>query len=148
MRIALGNDHAGLPIKDAVIDELRKLGHEVTDYGTDEKQSVDFPDYAAPVGKAVQSGAAERGILICGSGVGMCIAANKMRGIRAAITHDLYSAHQGVEHDNMNVMCLGGMIIGPTTARDLVRAFVSAAYENEDRFNRRMGKVADLEAKA
>lgn len=146
MRIGIGNDHAGLPIKTAVVDELQKLGHEVTDFGTDEGHSQDFPDFAAPVGYAMQRGEVDRGILICGSGVGMCIAANKMRDIRASVTHDTYSARQGVEHDDMNVMCLGGKIIGENLARELVRAFVEAEYQAEDRYKRRMGKVANLEA--
>jgi ribose 5-phosphate isomerase B len=107
---------------------------------------VDFPDYAARVGRAIQNGEAERGILLCGSGVGVCIAANKMHGIRAAITHDTYSAHQGVEHDGMNVMCLGGRIVGEAVARELVGAFVGAEFQEEPRFLRRVGKINALEA--
>jgi len=146
MRIALANDHAGLSIKSAVMDELKRLGHEVTDYGTNETQSVDFPDYAGSVGRALQQGNAERGILICGSGVGMCIAANKLHGVRAGITHDTYSAHQGVEHDGMNVLCLGARVIGDEVARELVRAFVAAKFQEEARFIRRLDKVAAFEA--
>lgn len=146
MRIALGNDHAGLPIKAAVLDELRSLGHEVADLGTNETKSVDFPDFAGRVGRALQNGEAERGVLICGSGVGVCIAANKMHGVRASIAHDSYSAHQGVEHDGMNVLCLGGRIIGDALARELVRTFVNAHFQEEDRFIRRVNKINTMEA--
>ncbi|RIK57146.1 MAG: ribose 5-phosphate isomerase B [Chloroflexi bacterium] len=146
MRIAVANDHAGLAIKPAVLDELRQLGHEITDFGTDETRSVDFPDYAGLVGRALQQGDVERGILICGSGVGMCIAANKLHGVRASIAHDTYSAHQGVEHDGMNVLCLGSRVIGDALARELVRAFVAAEFQQEERFIRRLNKVEALEA--
>lgn len=146
MRIAVANDHAGLAIKPAVLDELRQLGHEITDFGTDETRSVDFPDYAGLVGRALQQGDVERGILICGSGVGMCIAANKLHGVRASIAHDTYSAHQGVEHDGMNVLCLGSRVIGDALARELVRAFVTAEFQQEERFIRRLNKVEALEA--
>jgi ribose 5-phosphate isomerase B len=146
MRIAVGNDHAGLPIKAAVMDELQALGHEVTDLGTNDPRSQDFPDFAGYVGRAIQQGEAERGVLICGSGVGVCIAANKMHGIRASIAHDTYSAHQGVEHDGMNVLCLGGRIIGDSLARELVRAFVNASFQEEDRFIRRVNKINKMEA--
>jgi ribose 5-phosphate isomerase B len=144
-RIALGSDHAGLPLKLIVADELKKLGMDVQDFGAHSSQSVDFPDYAALVGRAIQNGEAERGILVCGSGVGMCIAANKLHGIRACVTHDTYSAHQGVEHDDMNVMCLGGRIVGEEVARELVRAFVNARYLAEARYQRRLAKIAQLE---
>jgi ribose 5-phosphate isomerase B len=146
MRIAFANDHAGLAIKPAVLDELRQLGIEFTDLGTDETRSVDFPDYAGSVGRALQQGAADRGILICGSGVGMCIAANKLHGVRASIAHDTYSAHQGVEHDGMNVLCLGSRVIGDALARELVRAFVAAEFQQEDRFIRRVNKIIAFEA--
>ncbi|MCC6456455.1 MAG: ribose 5-phosphate isomerase B [Caldilineaceae bacterium] len=146
MRVAVGNDHAGLPIKAAVIDELQNLGHEVSDLGVNETKSVDFPDFAGRVGRALQEGEAERGILICGSGVGVCIAANKLRGVRASIAHDTYSAHQGVEHDGMNVLCLGGRIIGEAVARELVRAFVNAHFQEEARFIRRVDKINLMEA--
>jgi ribose 5-phosphate isomerase B len=145
MRIAVANDHAGLPIKSAVLDELKQLGHEVTDYGTNETRSVDFPDFAGAVGHALQQGSADRGILICGSGVGVCIAANKLHGVRACIAHDIYSAHQGVEHDGMNVLCLGGRVIGDALARELVRAFVAAEFQPEERFIRRLNKVSSFE---
>lgn len=144
-RIVIGSDHAGLPLKLIVADELQKLGLEVQDYGAHANSSVDFPDFAEPVGRAIQNGEAERGILVCGSGVGMCIAANKMQGIRACVTHDTYSARQGVEHDDMNVMCLGGRIVGEEVARELVRAFIHARYLNEARYQRRLAKVAKLE---
>jgi ribose 5-phosphate isomerase B len=145
MRIAVGNDHAGLPIKAAVTDELRRLGHEVTDLGTNDPKSQDFPDFAGYVGRAIQQGEAERGILLCGSGVGVCIAANKMHGIRASIAQDTYTAHQGVEHDGMNVLCLGGRIIGEALARELVHAFVNAHFQEEARFIRRVDKINKME---
>ena len=146
MRVAVGNDHAGLSIKAAVIDELQQLGHEVSDLGTNETHSQDFPDFAGYVGRAIQNGEVERGVLICGSGVGVCIAANKMHGIRASIAHDTYSAHQGVEHDGMNVLCLGGRIIGEAVTRELVQAFVNANFQEEARFIRRVNKVNTMEA--
>lgn len=146
MRIAVGADHAGFPLKDAVIDELGKLGVDALDLGGFDTTPSDFPDFAALVGRAIQSGDAERGILLCGSGVGVCIAANKLRGIRAALTHDTYSAHQGVEHDGMNVMCLGSRIIGEALARELVGAFVRAEFQHEERFQRRVNKIDQLEA--
>lgn len=147
MRIAVASDHAGFPLKAVITDELTRLGHTALDLGPVAFQSVDFPDYAKEVGIALQTGAAVRGILLCGSGVGMCIAANKMQGIRAAITHDTYSAHQGVEHDDMNVMCLGSRIIGEEVARELVRAFVQAEFQPEPRFIRRLDKIKALEGK-
>jgi len=146
MRIAVGSDHAGFPLKAAVLDELTRLGHEAIDYGTNNTDSVDFPDFAALVGHAIQRGEAERGVLLCGSGVGVAISANKMRGIRAATTHDTYSAHQGVEHDGMNVLCLGGRIIGEEPAREIVAAFAGAEFQHEERFQRRVDKINALEA--
>jgi ribose 5-phosphate isomerase B len=146
MRIAVGTDHAGFPLKAAVLDELQKLGVEVVDKGGFDTTPSDFPDFAGLVGRAIQSGEAERGILLCGSGVGVCIAANKLHGVRAAITHDTYSAHQGVEHDGMNVMCLGSRIIGEALARELIGAFVGADFQHEERFLRRLSKVDKLEA--
>lgn len=146
MRIAVAADHAGFPLKDAVIDELGKLGVDALDLGAFDTTPSDFPDFAALVGRAIQSGDAQRGILLCGSGVGVCIAANKLRGIRAALTHDTYSAHQGVEHDGMNVMCLGSRIIGEALARELVGAFVRAEFQHEERFQRRVNKIDQLEA--
>jgi ribose 5-phosphate isomerase B len=146
MRIAVGADHAGFPLKDAVIDELRGLGVEVLDKGGFDTTPSDFPDFAALVGRAIQSGEADRGILLCGSGVGVCIAANKLHGVRAALTHDTYSAHQGVEHDGMNVMCLGSRIIGEALARELVQAFARAEFQQQERFLRRVNKIDKLEA--
>jgi ribose 5-phosphate isomerase B len=146
MRIAVGTDHAGFPLKAAVLDELQKFGVEVVDKGGFDTTPSDFPDFAGLVGRAIQSGEAERGILLCGSGVGVCIAANKLHGVRAAITHDTYSAHQGVEHDGMNVMCLGSRIIGEALARELIGAFVGAEFQHEERFLRRLSKLDKLEA--
>lgn len=145
MRIVIGADHGGYDLKQDVADGLRRDGHDVLDVGTHSIEPVDYPDFAEAVGTAVIEGRAERGVLICGSGVGACVAANKLRGVRAAICHDSYSAHQGVEHDNMNVLVLGGRIVGPALARDLVRAFVGARYTAEERHVRRLGKVAALE---
>ncbi len=146
MRVAVAADHAGFPLKKTVVEALLALGVETQDLGAYDTTSVDFPDYAALVGRAIQKGEADRGILLCGSGVGVCIAANKLHGIRAAITHDTYSAHQGVEHDGMNVMCLGARIIGEEVARELVRSFVGASFQQEARFIRRVDKINALEA--
>lgn len=145
MRIVVGSDHGGYSLKQDVADALRRDGHEVLDVGTNSVEPVDYPDYAEAVGKAVLDGRAERGVLICGSGVGACVAANKLPGIRAAICHDSYSAHQGVEHDNMNILVLGGRIVGPELAHDLVRAYVAARFTAEDRHVRRLAKVTALE---
>jgi ribose 5-phosphate isomerase B len=145
MRIAIASDHAGFEGKRVVVDELQRLGHEVLDHGAYDADAVDFPDYAALVGRSMQTGEAERGILLCGSGVGMCIAANKMLGVRACVTHDTYSAHQGVEHDSMNVMCLGARVIGEALMRELVRAFAAAEFQQEERFLRRLSKINALE---
>jgi ribose 5-phosphate isomerase B len=148
MRIAVGADHAGVPLNQLAIDELRRLGHEVADLGThDASKPDDYPDYAAAVAEQVASGKCERGILICGSGVGVSVAANKIRGIRAAMCHDTYSAHQGVEHDNMNVLCLGARVIGPELMLDLLRAFLGAHFSGEERHRRRLAKVTALEDK-
>ncbi|GAA5529486.1 ribose 5-phosphate isomerase B [Herpetosiphon gulosus] len=145
MKIAVGTDHGGLILKQAVIEEVQRLGHEVLDFGTDSPASVDYPDFAAAVGNAVVSGQAERGIAICGSGVGVTVAANKIKGVRACLCHDTYSAHQGVEHDDLNVLCLGGRVIGPALAGEIVQAFLSATFQNEARFTRRLDKVIALE---
>lgn len=146
MKVALGSDHAGFPLKQEMAEILRGDGHEVVDVGTHSTAPVDYPDSAAAVGRAVVGGGAERGVLICGSGVGASVAANKIRGVRAAICHDVYSAHQGVEHDDMNVLVLGGRIVGPALATELVRAFVGARYTAEERHARRLAKVLALEA--
>ena len=151
MRIAIACDHAGFPIKDAVLDAVRAAGHDVLDLGTYSTDAVDYPDYAEKLGHAIQVGEAERGILLCGSGVGASIAANKISGVYAAICHDTYSAHQGVEHDDMNVLCLGGRIIGPEPIREIVAAFLAARFVGNDpgqeRHARRVGKVRTLERK-
>ena len=147
MRIVVGSDHAGYILKQEVGEALRQAGHEVVDVGTDSTAPVDYPDSAEAVGKAVMDGRAERGVLICGSGVGASVAASKLPGIRAAVCHDTYSAHQGVEHDDMNVLVLGGRIIGPALAMELVRAFVAARFSGEERHVRRLGKVKALETR-
>lgn len=149
MKIAVASDHAGFPLKQTVIDAVRAAGHEAIDLGTNSVEAVDYPDFAEKVGRAVQTGQAERGIMLCGSAVGANIAANKMKGIYAGICHDTYSAHQGVEHDDMNVLCLGARIIGPEPAREIVAAFLGARFVGNDpgqeRHQRRVGKVRKLE---
>jgi RpiB/LacA/LacB family sugar-phosphate isomerase len=145
MRLVLGSDHAGYLLKQDLAVMLREAGHEVVDVGTDSEAPVDYPDFAEAVGRAVMEGRAPRGVLICGSGVGAAVAANKVRGIRAAICHDAYSAHQGVEHDDMNVLVLGGRIVGTELAKDLVRTFVGATYSGEERHARRLAKIKALE---
>ena len=145
MRIAVGNDHIGLALKPAVLEELSRLGVEVINAGVDVAERVDYPDYAAKVGRLVQGGEVDRGILICGSGVGMCMAVNKLHGIRASVAHDTYSAHQGVEHDDMNVLCLGSQIAGPALAHELVSAFVNAEFNQVERFAARIRKITELE---
>jgi ribose 5-phosphate isomerase B len=148
MRIALGADHAGFEMKQELVDFVRNLGHEAIDVGTSSTAAVDYPDFAAAVGHEIINGGADRGVLICGSGVGASIAANKIPGIRAGICHDCYSAHQGVEHDAMNVLVLGARIIGPELARDLVRTFLGAKFSGEERHMRRLEKVKKIEAEA
>lgn len=145
MKIVVGSDHAGFPLKQEMAGLLRDAGHEVVDVGAFSTEPVDYPDSAEAVGRAVVEGRAERGILVCGSGVGASVAANKVKGVRAAICHDVYSAHQGVEHDDMNVLVLGGRIIGPSLAAELVRAFVNARYTAEERHARRLAKVIALD---
>lgn len=149
MKVVVGFDHAGFPLKQVVLDAVRNTGHEVIDVGTNSVDPVDFPDYSEKIGRAIQSGEAERGILCCGSGVGACIAANKMKGVYACICHDTYSAAQGVMHDDMNVLCLGGRVVGPELARVLIDAFLGAHYlGNEaggERLARRVGKIHILE---
>jgi len=147
MRIALGSDHAGFEMKGALAKHLGELGHQVVDVGTYSADPVDYPDFAEAVGKAVLDGRADRGVLICGSGVGASVAANKIRGIRAGLCHDTYSAHQGVEHDDMNVLVLGARVIGLALARELVSAYTSAKFSNEERHVRRLNKVKALEAR-
>ncbi len=147
MRLAIGSDHAGFDLKQTLIPFLKELGHEVEDLGTNDTASVDYPDYAEAVGTALRKGRAERGILICGSGIGASIAANKLPGIRAGLAHDTYSAHQGVEHDDMNVLVLGSRIIGIETARELVKTFLSAEFSHDQRHQTRLDKVIALEEK-
>jgi ribose 5-phosphate isomerase B len=149
MKIAVGFDHAGFPLKQTVLEAVREAGHEPIDMGTHSTDSVDFPDFAEKVGRAIQNGEAERGILCCGSGVGAAIAANKMKGVYASICHDTYSAAQGVLHDDMNVLCLGGRVIGPELAKVIIPAFLGAEYQGNkaggDRLARRVGKIHKLE---
>ena len=146
MRIAVSFDHRGVKLRDTVLAALGELGHETVDLGVDAPEPrVDYPDKAREVGEAVTSGDAERGILVCGSGVGASVAANKLRGVRAGLCHDTYSAHQGVEHDDMNVLCLGSEVIGAELAAELVRHFVAAEFQGGERYVRRLEKVQDLE---
>lgn len=149
MKIAVGFDHAGFPLKETVLDTIREAGHEPIDMGTNSAEPVDFPDYSEKVGRAVQGGEAERGILVCGSGVGASIAANKLKGVFAGLCHDTYSAAQGVRHDDMNVLSLGARVIGPELAIELIKAFLSARYiGNEaggERLARRVEKIRNLE---
>ncbi len=147
MRVAIAADHAGYELKDQLAARLRAGGHEVVDLGTNGPAAVDYPDFADRLGQAVRDGAVERGLLICGSGVGASVAANKLRGVRAGLCHDTYSAHQGVEHDDMNVLCLGSRIVGIELATELVQAFLGAVYQREERFQRRLDKVLAIEAR-
>jgi ribose 5-phosphate isomerase B len=147
MRIAVGCDHAGYLLKEPVVAEIARLGHEVLDLGTNSADAVDYPDYAEAVAKAVAEGEAERGVLICGSGAGASIAANKVPGVRAATCHDTYSAHQAVEHDEMNVLALGARVIGEELAIEVVRAFLGARFSGEERHARRLGKIKAIEAR-
>ena len=146
MRIAIGCDHAGFPLKVTVAAVVKMAGHEPLDLGTYNTDRVDYPDYAKKVAKAILEGRAERGILVCGSGVGVCIAANKIKGIYAGVCHDTYSAHQSVEHDDMNVLCLGARIIGPEIASEIVRAFLAATFSGEERHKRRVAAIHEIEA--
>ena len=146
MRVAVGVDHRGFAVKDELIALLVDAGHEVLDLGTDSDASVDYPDYAAAVGQAIVDGEADRGVVVCGSGVGACVAANKIAGIRAATCHDTYSAHQGVEHDDMNLLCLGSAIVGMSLIAEIVASFLTAEFaESEERYVRRLHKVRALE---
>ena len=147
MKIVIGSDHAGFQLKVAMGDLLRSLNQEVLDVGAFNENPSDYPDFAEAVGKALLDRKAERGVLICGSGVGASVAANKLTGIRAAVCHDTYSAHQGVEHDDMNVLVLGSRIVGVKLAEDLVKAFLAAKFTNEDRHVRRLAKIKALESK-
>ncbi|ACO31952.1 MULTISPECIES: ribose 5-phosphate isomerase B [Acidobacterium] len=148
MKLAIGADHAGFPLKEEVREFVKRLGHEVDDLGAYSAEPSDYPDFAEKVGLALIEGRAERGILICGSGVGVNVAANKLPGVRACMCHDTYSAHQGVEHDNMNVLVLGARIIGPALAFDLVTSFLNAAFQSQvERYTRRLNKVYAIEAR-
>ena len=149
MRIAICSDHAGFDLKLSLVEYLGELGHDVIDFGTDSRESVDYPDFVEPLGNAIQTGNAERGIVLCGSGIGGCITANKMKGIYGSICHDVYSARQGVEHDDMNVLCLGGRIIEEELAKLLVSSFLDARFvgndPGEERHLRRTNKMKNIE---
>src|SRR5215212_8115779 len=146
MRVAAAFDHRGVKLRDAVLGEIMALGHEVVDLGTDDGSvRIDYPDKAREIGDAVRSGEAERGVLVCGSGVGASIAACKLPGIRAAICHDTYSAHQGVEHDDMNVLCLGSEVVGAELAAELVGVFLAAKFDGGERYVRRLEKIEEME---
>ena len=147
MRIAIGSDHAGFELKTHLITVLAELGHQAVDVGTHGTEPVDYPDYAEAVAMTIQGGRADRGVLICGSGVGASVAANKLPGIRAGLCHDTYSAHQGVEHDDMNILVLGARVVGPELARELVGAFLGAKFAGEQRHRRRLEKIRALEAR-
>jgi ribose 5-phosphate isomerase B len=145
MRVAFAADHAGFDMKQWLLAALAEDGHELVDLGTNNRDPVDYPDFARALGEAILGGRAERGILVCGSGVGACIAANKIKGIRAGTCHDNYSGHQGVEHDNMNVLCLGSRVIGTAPALEIARAFLGARFSNDERHVRRVAKTQDIE---
>ena len=147
MKVVIGSDHAGFRLKNAMGDLIRLLSHSVLDVGAFNENPSDYPDFAEAVGRAVLDGRAERGVLICGSGIGASVAANKLLGIRAGICHDTYSGHQGVEHDNMNVLVMGSRVVGEKLAEDVVRAFLAAKFTNEERHVRRLAKVDTLERK-
>jgi ribose 5-phosphate isomerase B len=147
MKLVVGSDHAGFQLKNEMASLLKSLGHDVLDVGAYDERPSDYPDFAEAVGLAVLDGRAERGVLICGSGVGASVAANKLVGIRAGMCHDTYSAHQGVEHDNMNVLVLGSRVVGVKLAEDLVKAFLGAQFTHEERHMRRLAKVKALEEK-
>ena len=147
MIVAVACDHAGFLLKEAVIEAVQAASCKPLDVGTFSAERVDYPDYAEKVGRLIQSGQAERGVLICGSGAGICIAANKMTGVYASVCHDTYSAHQGVEHDNMNVLCLGARVIGPELSKEIVEAFLEARFMEDERYIRRFKKTRALEEK-
>jgi ribose 5-phosphate isomerase B len=146
MRLVIGSDHAGWRLKSDVIDHVRALGHEVVDVGSYDDNPVDFPDVARKVAGKITAGEADRGLMVCGTGVGASIAANKMKGIRAAVCHDVHSAHQSVEHDDVNVMCIGAQIVGPWLAKDLITAFLAAEFSTEEEFRRRVEKLHVMDA--
>lgn len=146
MRVVVSCDHAGFLIKPAVIDVIQNLGHELLDLGTFSSERVDYPDFAEKAGRAIINGDADRGVVICGSGVGVTITLNKMKGIYACLCHDPYSAHQGVEHDDMNVLCLGGQVIGPELTKELVKCFLNAKLMDVDRYKKRISKIRSIES--
>jgi ribose 5-phosphate isomerase B len=146
MRVAVAFDHRGVKLRERLLEVVAALGHEAVDLGTDKPEPrIDYPDKAREIGEAIRSGEAERALFVCGSGVGASVAANKLPGIRAAICHDIYSAHQGVEHDDMNVLCLGSEVIGPELAADLTRAFLDARFDGAERYVRRLEKIEEME---
>jgi ribose 5-phosphate isomerase B len=145
MKIAVANDHAGFPIKEAVLEAIKEAGHEVIDLGTNTTDRVDYPDFAEKAGRALIAGEADRAVVICGSGIGVNITANKMKGVYAGLVSDIYSAHQGVEHDNMNMLCMGGQIVGPTLAKEIVKAFLGASMMDVDRYKNRINKFKAIE---
>jgi ribose 5-phosphate isomerase B len=145
MKIALAADHGGFRLKSILVAYAQSLGHDTADLGTNSEAASDYPDQARAVAQAVREGTAERGILVCGSGVGACVAANKFPGIRASVCHDTFSARQGVEDDDMNVLCLGARVVGPELAKEVVQAFLSASFSGAERHVRRLGKVAEIE---
>jgi ribose 5-phosphate isomerase B len=146
MIVAVAFDHRGVKLRERVLQTIANLGHEIVDLGTDALDPrIDYPDKAREIGEAIRGGEAERGVLVCGSGVGASVAASKLPGIRAAVCHDVYSAHQGVEHDNMNVLCLGSEVIGAELATDLIRTYLAARFQAEERFVRRLQKIEELE---
>ncbi|ALS25572.1 ribose 5-phosphate isomerase B [Paenibacillus cisolokensis] len=145
MKISVGGDHAGFPLKGVIVSALESMGHEVVDYGTFDTNPIDFPDITRTVCDSVLAGKAERAILVCGTGVGACIAANKIPGIRASVCHDIYSAHQCVEHDDVNVMCIGAQIVGPVLAVELLDSFLKAEFSTEEEFRRRVEKLHRME---
>lgn len=145
MKIAVATDHAGFALKQTVADKIQSLGHEVIDCGIDKCERADYPDYAAKAARLVASGEADRAVLLCGSGVGVCVTANKFKGVRACLCHDCYSARQGVEHDNLNALCLGARIVGPSLAEALVEQFLQARFETGGRHEMRLSKVSAIE---
>ena len=145
MKLVIGSDHAGFPLKASVVAFVESLGHEVQDVGSYDDQPVDFPDIAREVTSRVTSGEVERGLMVCGTGVGAAIAANKVRGIRAAVGHDVHSAHQCVEHDDVNVLCIGAQIVGPWLANDLIKAFLEAEFSSDEEYRRRVDKLHAME---
>ena len=145
MQIVIGSDHAGFALKASLIEHIRSLGHEVTDIGSYDSDPVDFPDIAQKLTGTLQEGRAARGLMVCGTGVGAAIAANKVKGIRAAVCHDVHSAHQAVEHDDVNVMCLGAQIVGPWLAKDLISAYLAAEFSTSEEFRRRVDKLHQMD---